>query len=87
MSKLIMFDFECSNGHKFEDLVKSDIHELDCPQCNAKAARQISAVRLDYLQMGLKPGDFPTAGDRWAKMQTEAKSRPAESEGYNLKHY
>jgi putative FmdB family regulatory protein len=74
MSKLIMFDFECTNGHQFEDLVKSDVHELDCPVCAAKAARQISAVRLDWRKMGLDPG-FPSAQDKWAKAQTKAKQK------------
>lgn len=74
MSKLIMFDFECTNGHQFEDLVKSDVHELDCPTCAAKASRMISAVRLDWRKMGLDPG-FPSAQDKWAKAQEQAKRK------------
>lgn len=83
MSKLIMFDFMCSEGHQFEDLVQPDIHEVDCPSCSAKAVRQISQVRLDWKNMGLDPA-FPSAQDKWAREQTKAKRR---EDSVNLKMY
>jgi hypothetical protein len=84
MSKLILFDFECENGHVFEELVQPDIHEHECPSCKATGIRQISTVRLNWREMGIDP-DFPTCADKWAKMQ-EKKARVKE-EGYNLTHY
>jgi len=81
--KLILFDFECINGHEFEELVKSDVHEIECPRCRAQALRQISGTRVDWRRMGVDP-DFPGAANKWTKMQ-EQKARQEES--YNLVHY
>lgn len=83
MSKLLMFDFLCDNGHSFEELVQPDHKEINCPTCQARAWRQISPVRSDWRTMGLDPG-FPSASDKWAKMQ-EQKARKEDS--YNLVHY
>jgi len=81
--KLILFDFQCTEGHQFEDLVKSDVHEVDCPKCGQKAKREISPVRLDWRKMGVD-SDFPTCQDKWDKMQREAKNKP---DSENLTHY
>lgn len=81
--KLLMFDFECDKGHQFEDLVKSDVEELNCPECGSNAKRQISVVRLDWRNMGLDPG-FPSAQDKWAKAQEQAKRK---EDSVNLKMY
>lgn len=82
MSKLILFDFECSDGHVFEELVPSDVRTQPC-KCGKEALRQIANVRLDWRKMGLDPS-FSTCADKWAKMQ-EQKSRI--EQGYNLVHY
>jgi len=78
VSKLLMFDFLCKNGHQSEDLVEPGITEIVCPFCADKAYKQISAVRLGWRQMGLDP-DFPTCSDKWAKMQDQ-KARKEDSE-------
>lgn len=72
--KLMMFDFECTEGHRFEELVQPDVKHLKCPKCSGTANRQVSAGHLDYLHMGVDASGMPTAGDKWAKMQWE-KSR------------
>jgi hypothetical protein len=72
MSKLMMFDFSCDEGHQFEELVQPKIHKLTCPTCSSDAHRLISTGNISYLKMGLDP-DFPTAGDRWANMQEQRK--------------
>jgi hypothetical protein len=69
MSKLILFDFECEDGHLFEELVKSDIHALECPVCAKQAKRLVSKGHLDVLGMGIYSNSFPTIADKWAKMQ------------------
>lgn len=85
---MLLFDFECSDGHRFEELVKSDVLILECPKCGKNSVRQISAPRLDYLHMGLDPA-LATASDRWAKMQTEKarKDKGDSTKGQNLKMY
>lgn len=75
MSKLILFDFECSNcGNKFEELVKSTEHSTPCPKCQWPSVRLISPPHFDTLAMGIYPKDFPTAGAKWEKLQRQ-KSR------------
>jgi hypothetical protein len=81
--KLLMFDFLCDNGHSFEELVQPDIHEIDCPHCELKAQRQISAVRLDWRKMGVD-SDFSTCSDKWAKMQRQ---KAQKEDSVNLVHY
>jgi hypothetical protein len=75
VSKLLMFDFLCDNGHEFEDLVAPSIHILVCPTCGSQANRQISAPSLDWKNMGLDATSFPTLGDKWARLQIEAKTK------------
>lgn len=82
MSKLLLFDFECPQGHVFEELVPSEDHHCPC-NCGQMAVRMISGTRLDWRNMGVDP-DFSTCADKWAKMQ-EQKSRI--EQGYNLVHY
>jgi hypothetical protein len=83
MAKLLLFDFECPEGHQFEELVDSEQRTCPCLTCGKNAERQISNVRLDWRAMGVDP-DFATCADKWAKMQ-EQKSRI--EQGYNLVHY
>lgn len=68
MSKLMMFDFECPEGHQFEELVQPEVKHLECPQCKQEAMRLVAAGHLDYLHMGVDV-DMTTAADKWAKMQ------------------
>lgn len=86
MSKLLLFDFGCTNpecGEVFEELVPSDQQSCQCVKCNSEAQRQISNVRLDWRNMGTD-ADFATCADKWAKMQYQ-KSRKEDS--YNLVMY
>lgn len=70
MSKLMMFDFQCTECEKvFEDLVSSDTEELPCLACKGNSKRLVAAARLDWLHMGLDPA-FPTAYERWGDAKT-----------------
>ena len=69
MSKLILYDWKCQHGHKFEQMAKMYVRETDCPHCGASAKRLISTPRLDP-RMGLDP-DFPGAYDKWAKTRRQ----------------
>jgi putative FmdB family regulatory protein len=67
---LLLFDFECCDcSYASEELVKSSVHTLPCPECGGALVRQISPVRsrLD----GTDPG-FPDAYDKWARDHEKA---------------
>lgn len=73
MSKLILFDFVCDScGHQFEELVQPEVYlNVECPTCiSGNSHRLPSAGKINYRVMGVDP-DFPTAGDKWAKMQIQ----------------
>lgn len=71
MSKLLMFDFRCTScEHKFDDLVKSDIHSIPCVKCGSEAKRLIATPRFDP-RMGLDPEGNPSAGAKWAKIRKD----------------
>lgn len=74
MSKLLMFDFECVNGHRFEELVRSEVHYKLCPQCGTPADRQISPVRIDYTGMATAGEGTETAIDRFDKAHRERRA-------------
>lgn len=74
MSKLLMFDFECTLHGLFEDLVKSDIRQIPCPQCGAPAQRTISPVRIDRTAMALQESATPTAIDHFDRIHRERKA-------------
>lgn len=84
MAKLFLYDFECSEcGEVFEDMQDpSDNVPIECQKCHKIAAsRTISPVRLDW-QMGID-GGFPTAVDKWAKIQKD-RARRDNMSGPNL---
>lgn len=72
MSKLILFDFECPNGHSYDDLVQPDVHQAPCPTCGQEGTRQVSAPRFDP-RMGIDATGFPTMGDKWARVRKQRK--------------
>lgn len=74
MSKLLMWDFECTKCQNvFDELQKYDDHtDLPCPSCGAPSKRTISGTRLDP-KMGLSD-DFPTMASKWEK-RTRARAK------------
>jgi putative FmdB family regulatory protein len=75
-----MFDFECKNcGHQFEELVQPQYKKCKCPDCSSVAYRLIATPMINYRRMGVDP-DFPTAGEKWAKMQEQRKRVEKERE-------
>ena len=63
---MLLFDFECSQGHVHEKLVTSDTQEVPCVTCGSPAKRLISPVRSN---LDVVSGDFPGATMKWAKMR------------------
>ena len=61
---MILYDWKCKKNHAFEELASSTTKELPCPNCGARAIRQVSAP-LAVLE-GVT-GDFPGAAMKWEK--------------------
>lgn len=82
MSKLTLYDFECSTHGLFEDLVKPDVFQAPCPKCNRNAPRQIAAPRIGHLQMALSDSASPESIAKFdrAHRQQKAKEQKAERE-------
>lgn len=56
MSKLILWDFECSKCGVFEELAQPTEKSARCPRCDSAAPRIISPVRIDRMGMAVQPG-------------------------------
>lgn len=86
MSKLLLFDFECTAcKHVFEDMQNLNDHEpLACTNCKGAAVRTISGTRLDP-DMGLT-NDFPSMAAKWAK-KTRQRATTDKIDGPNLWMY
>lgn len=70
MSKFIIFDFRCTTcDHRFEQMVKPDVHDFPCEKCGSQSKRLISAPRIDP-RLGINP-DFPGAYGKWEKTQRQ----------------
>ena len=65
---LIIFDFQCEEGHVHEAMVNRDEvteeYRRDCPECGGASSKMISPVKsvLDPIS-----GSYPGATMKWAK--------------------
>lgn len=66
-----LYDFRCPDGHVFEELVKSDVHEVRC-KCGQDAVRIISPINF---HLDGSDTAWPTAHDRWVKEHERAGTR------------
>lgn len=81
MSKLILFDFECTKcANVFEELVPAEKLTHPC-ECGAEAVRFISGTHVDP-KMGLT-NDFPTMARKWEK-RTRQRAKIDNIDGPNL---
>jgi len=76
-----LFDFRCPQGHTFEAFVETDVRDLPCEVCEAKAMRCVSygGPVLDPIS-----GDYPSATRRWAlnrQMKIKEERRQSKSHG------
>lgn len=69
-----LYEYLCPEcDERFDELMKmDDRHTAPCPQCGTTAAQQVTSARIDY-RMGVSK-DFPTAYDKWTKIQ-ESKNK------------
>ena len=42
-----LFDFKCDNGHVNEFLRDVDVDEVDCPDCELKARKIVTPVKIN----------------------------------------
>ena len=42
-----LYDFQCDNGHVNEFLRGSDVEEVDCPDCELKARKIVTPVKVN----------------------------------------
>jgi|LakMenEpi03Aug12_release.lakeMendotaPanAssembly.Ray.scaffolds.fasta_scaffold1640677_2 hypothetical protein len=92
MSKLMMFDFRCTNcQHVFEDLVQPLTGNLPCVLCGHTANRVISPVRIDRTAMALSGSAGPESIAHFDRIHREKKAiedRSYERHGdYGPGHY
>lgn len=76
----MLFDFECQDGHRFEELVQPTVRKIPCVECGYAAYRQISAPHLDYTGMAMTDG-METAADKFDKSHRQR--RAIEERNYN----
>lgn len=74
MSKLILFDFQCTTCDAvFEELVTTDTVSFNCHECDGAAVRIISGTHIDP-KLGVS-NDFPTMARRWEKKTRQRAKR------------
>lgn len=76
---MILFDFECANGHTTEELVKSDVRQIQCPVCMETAERQISTPRIDRVAMALQEGATETSLRHFERIHQQQKVKEERS--------
>lgn len=67
MSRRI-FEFVCTDGHRTEALVDSEVHATPCRECGADSIRVMSAPTMKLEGW---TGSFPTAYDSWERKRFE----------------
>lgn len=67
-----VFDFRCTNGHRFEEFVESGTTTSRCG-CGANATKILSPT-CTYLDGS--SGDFPGAHMKWLKEHEKAGRKP-----------
>lgn len=76
---VLLFDFECENGHVNERMADSDCTHMPCLDCKSMAKKLISPVRskLDPIS-----GDFMGATRKWERNREQKlkQERKANSE-------
>lgn len=74
----ILNDFICDNGHVTERYTDHYIKEIQCPNCDLLAQRQLASPRSKLEGI---TGAFPTAYDRWATVHEQV-AKVAQSKSY-----
>lgn len=70
-----MFDFECPEHGRFEDLVQPDVREAPCPKCTLSAPRQLSAFRINHMEMAVSASASPESLIKWERAHLQQKAK------------
>ena len=63
-----IFEFICTEDHKFEAFVDDSVRTTSCPHCGSNAIRIVSAPQMKLEGF---TGAFPTAYDAWERKRAE----------------
>jgi len=63
---LMLFDFTCTEGHTTEHFIKSDVKDIECPECGSTSSRIISPVNFKL------DSSFPGYHSKWAREHEKA---------------
>jgi putative FmdB family regulatory protein len=75
MSKLTYYDFLCPHCQTaFDDLVKPDVYQAECPECGEQAKRTVSAVRIDRTAIALTVGASPESIRHFDRVHRQRKA-------------
>ena len=75
-----MFDFRCKKcDAMFEDLVKPDVFQAQCPKCGQSANRIISCPRIDKTAMALQEGATETSLSHFERIHQQQKVKEEKS--------
>lgn len=78
-----IYDFKCDSCETItEELVKSSVRTIKCVNCGGKASRQLSAPRVNWLEMGAQPDASPEARIKFDRMHRQQKAK--EEKSYEL---
>lgn len=75
MSKLLMFDFTCTDCAKtFEDLAKPDEFGRKC-ECGGNAVRQIATPRIDHSAMAISDSASPGSVAHFDRLHRQQRAK------------
>lgn len=79
MSKLILFDFECPEHGRFEDLAHPDVRQAPCPKCGLNAPRQLSSFRINHMAMAGSASASPETIMKFERAHRQQKAKEDKS--------
>jgi putative FmdB family regulatory protein len=71
---MLLFDFQCECGNKFEKLVPYGTETVSCTECDGMAKKLLSCPRIALD--GTDPA-YPTAWDKWEKKRKQKMAQEA----------
>ena len=75
----IIVDMICSEGHRDEYWIDSEVREAPCANCPATASRVVSPVKVTFKGQG-----FPSNDDAWAKAHEHHGDRAKAARGEEI---
>jgi hypothetical protein len=76
----MFFEFECPEHGLFEDLVYPDMRQAPCLQCGLSSPRQLSAFRINHLEMATSGSASPESIKKFERAHRQQKAKETKSE-------